>query len=103
MTALKLKYNMVEMITKLEDESSVEELYQIILEFLQEKNSLTEHWDELTPSQRADVEAAHEASFDPKNWVPHEVVMKKFATFESVNIRPVLSSPSRHAVHLQFL
>ncbi len=81
MTALELKYNMVEIITKLEDESSVEELYQIILEFLQEKDSLTEHWDELTPAQRADVEAAQKASFDPKNWVPHEVVMKKFERY----------------------
>jgi len=75
---IELKYNMMEMITQLDDDASVEELYQIILEFLREKHSLTDLWDDLTPSQQADVEQAHQESFDPANWIPHEVVMKKY-------------------------
>ena len=72
---IELKCTMVEMITQLEDDASVEELYQIILEFLREKRSVTDH---LTPGQLADVEQAHEESFDPAKWIPHEVVMKKY-------------------------
>jgi len=75
---VELKYNMVEMITQLEDDSSVEQLYQIILEFLREKNNIKDLWEELTPTQRADVEQAHEESFDPANWIPHETAMKKY-------------------------
>ncbi|GAB4497787.1 MAG: hypothetical protein OHK0019_32010 [Saprospiraceae bacterium] len=75
---IELKYNMVEMITQLEDESSVEELYQIISEFLREKNSPNDLWERLSPEQRADIEQAHEESFDEKNWVPHEEAMKQF-------------------------
>ncbi len=74
---IELKYNMVEMITQLEDESSVEELYQIILEFLREKNSPNDLWDRLSPEQRADIEQAHEESFDEKNWVSHEEALKQ--------------------------
>lgn len=75
---IELKYNMVEMITQLEDESSVADLYKIILEFLRERSNPNDLWDELTPTQRADVERAHKESFNPANWVPHEVVLKKY-------------------------
>ncbi len=75
---IELKYSMVEMITQLEDDASVEELYHIILEFLQEKRNLADLWDDLSPEQRTDVEQAHKESFDPANWIPHEEVMKKY-------------------------
>ncbi|MFN0035840.1 MAG: hypothetical protein ACKVUS_12315 [Saprospiraceae bacterium] len=75
---VELKYNMVEMITQLEDDSSVEELYQIILEFLREKNSVTDLWDELTPAQREELDIAIAETEDESKWVPHEAVLKKF-------------------------
>jgi hypothetical protein len=45
------------------------------------ENIASDWWDDLTPAQQARLEKSVEESYDPKNWVSHEDVMKKYELY----------------------
>ncbi len=76
MTTTELKYSMVEMITKVADKSAIEELFQLISEFLSDLNQNFEA--KMTPEQVEDLQESVEESFDTENLISHDSVMKKY-------------------------
>ena len=76
MNTLELKGGILNMISRVEDEAVLRQLYQAITEII------TETWGEipdLTPEQEAELTQAIEESYDSDNLVDHEVVMKNMA------------------------
>lgn len=49
--------------------------------YLKIRNSKKDWWDDLTPAQQVRLEKSIEESYDPKNWVSHEDVMKKYKNY----------------------
>ncbi len=74
MNSLELKGGLFEMIVPIESKEILERLYKVVAETIQETRA--EEY-ELTPEQEAKLAKDIEASYDPKNLISHEEVMKK--------------------------
>ncbi len=78
MSTLELKGSIYDSIAKINDSSLLLQLYEIISEISSANINKTDFWDELTDTQKTEIEAAIEASHNEKNLVPHSVVMEKY-------------------------
>ena len=80
MTALEMKVEILEIVANTKDQNIVTRIFEKVHEALQENIEDTESdwWDDLTSTQQARLQESINESYDPKNWVSHEDVMKKY-------------------------
>jgi hypothetical protein len=80
MTALEMKVEILEIVANTKDQNTVTRIFEKVHEALEEdtENIESDWWDDLTATQQARLETSIEESYDPKNWVSHEDVMKKY-------------------------
>ena len=78
MSALEIKGGILDMISKVKDKELLLKLHQVLSEMIEQNLSKTDFWDELTEEQQKELDAAIEESYDEKNHIPHEEVMKKY-------------------------
>ena len=79
MTALEMKVEILEIVANTKDQNTVTRIFDKVHEALEEDSETEiDWWDELTPAQQVRLEKSVEESYDPKNWVSHEDVMKKY-------------------------
>lgn len=80
MTALEMKVEILEIVANTKDQETVTRIFDKVHEALEEntENVDTDWWDDLTPAQQIRLEKSIEESYDPKNWVSHEDVIKKY-------------------------
>jgi hypothetical protein len=80
MTALEMKVEILEIVANTKDQNTVTRIFEKVHEALEEENEENENdwWDDLTPSQQLRLQTSIDESYDPKNWISHEDVMKKY-------------------------
>jgi len=76
MKVLELKNAILSDLADVNDEQSLLRIYRYLSKILQRESS--DWWDDLTPKQQADLDAAIEESFHEENLVDNEVVFKKY-------------------------
>ncbi len=86
MNVAALKMEMVEIISQTYDEKTINRIYVKIQEAIEnEMNSQVEDvtdeswWDEIPLLQKKRILKSYKESFDPKNWISHEEMLKKHA------------------------
>ncbi len=79
MKVLELKGSIVEMVARVQDEQSLEQIQTYLNHFLSEydKGIREVETNHLSPQQEAELAVAIEESYQPENWVAHEDVMKR--------------------------
>ncbi len=78
MSTLEIKGGMYDMISKVNDEKLLQELYELISDIITENMSATDFWDELSEDQQKELEKAIEESYDDNNLIKHETVVRKY-------------------------
>ncbi len=76
MKVLELKNAILSDLADVNDEQSLLRIYRYLSKILQRESS--DWWDDLTPEQQAELDAAIEESFHEENLVDNEVVFKKY-------------------------
>jgi hypothetical protein len=76
MKVLELKNAILSDLADVNDEQSLLRVYRYLSKILQRESS--DWWDDLTPEQQAELDAAIEESFHEENLVDNEVVFKKY-------------------------
>lgn len=77
MNALELKGGMMEQIFKIQDKSSLEELYDLIAEFVAQRGE-KDVWEQIPASEKAEIEQAYEESLDESNLISNDEMLKKY-------------------------
>ena len=79
MKVLELKGSIVEMVARVQDEQSLEQIQAYLNHFLTEydKEMNENAPSQLSPQQETELAVAIEESYQPENWVAHEDVMKR--------------------------
>jgi TRAP-type C4-dicarboxylate transport system substrate-binding protein len=67
MSTLEVKGGMYEMISKVNDKKLLMQLYELISDIIAQNLSDTDFWDELSESQKEELEKAIQESHDDKN------------------------------------
>lgn len=78
MSNLELKGGILEMIAKVNDNATLEELKDLVTKFMGQHISDTDYWKELSEDEKTELEIAIKESEDEENHVSHEEVMKKY-------------------------
>ena len=78
MSTLEIKGGLYDMISKVNDEKLLRELYEVISDIITENMSETDFWDELSEDQQKELEKAIEESYDDNNLIKHETVVNKY-------------------------
>lgn len=78
MNALELKGGIYDVISPVNDIELLEQLYEIVNDFIALNINQTDFWDELSAEQQAELDIAVEESYDEANHIPHEEVVKEF-------------------------
>jgi hypothetical protein len=78
MSNLELKGGILEIIAKINDKATLEELKDLVTKFIGNHVKDTDFWDELSEQERVGLEIAIEESEDDENLLLHEEVMKKY-------------------------
>jgi hypothetical protein len=73
---MKIKEEFHHLIDSIEDEQTLKAYYQLVQNLNENDGGI---WDKLTPEQQQQVLVSYEESFDEKNLISHEEVMKKYA------------------------
>jgi hypothetical protein len=77
MKVLELKGSIVEMVARVQDEESLEQIQAFLNDFLEQYDKDKNAESHLSPEQEAELAVAIEESYQPENWVAHEDVMKR--------------------------
>jgi hypothetical protein len=80
MKVLELKNAILSDLADVNDEQSLLRVYRYLSKILQRESS--DWWDDLTPEQQAELDAAIEESFHEENLVDNEVVFKKYEKWQ---------------------
>lgn len=80
MTELEMKVEIFEIVANAKDQNIVARIFNKVHEALEDMTDENENdwWDELSPTQQKRLEKSIDESYNPENWVSHEVVMKKY-------------------------
>lgn len=78
MNELELKGGILQMIASIDDNQLLEELNDVVTNFLQNQSSV-DFFDELSDFEKNELEKAIKESEDENNLVTHDEVMKKYA------------------------
>lgn len=78
MSKLELKGNILELIAKLNDKESLEELTRIVNEFVGNHEKDTDFADEMSSTELSNLNSSIKESKDKKNLVDHKAVIKGF-------------------------
>lgn len=78
MNNLELKGGILQMIAAIDDSQLLEELNDVVSNFLQNQSSV-DFMDELGEFEKSELEKALKESEDENNLVSHDEVMKKYA------------------------
>jgi hypothetical protein len=73
MKVLELKGSIVEMVARVQDEDSLEQIQAFLNDFLEQYDNQSQ----LSSEQEAELAVAIEESYQPENWVAHEDVMNR--------------------------
>lgn len=79
MSVLELKGGILELVSQLEDEQALSNLYKYAAKAVNETAPESDWWDELTQSQQSELTLAVEESYDDANLISHEEAMKKLS------------------------
>jgi hypothetical protein len=77
MNTLELKGSIFEKLAQIENDQELIEINDFLDAFAKEDSDLN-FWNNYTPEQKQDLMTAFEESYDVKNWVEHEDVIKKY-------------------------
>ncbi|MEO8147981.1 MAG: hypothetical protein ABI723_10110 [Bacteroidia bacterium] len=77
MTANELKLQSHNLIDSIRDKKTLELLYNIISSVRKRINKKEDWWDELSEQQKFELEQSILESYDSKNLVPHDDVVRK--------------------------
>ncbi len=78
MSNLELKGGILQMIATINDRDSLKELKELVEDFLGNHIQDTDYWDELSDTERSQLEKAITESKDESNHSSHEDVMIKY-------------------------
>ncbi len=78
MSTLELKGGIYDLISTVNDESVLRQLHKMVQDVVEQNMDKTDFWDELTEDQQKAIDEAIEESYDEKNWIPHEEIVKKY-------------------------
>jgi len=78
MSTLEIKGGLYEIISKVNDEKLLMQLYELIADIVTQNLSDTDFWDELSDDQKEELENAIQESYDDKNLLEHETVINKY-------------------------
>ncbi len=78
MSTLELKGGIYDLISTVNDESVLRQLHEMVQDVLEQNMDKTDFWDELTEDQQKAIDEAVEESYDEKNQIPHEEIVKKY-------------------------
>lgn len=79
MSKLEIKGSILELIASINDRDSLTELKKLISDFVGHRIKDSDYWDELSESEKKELEIAIEESEDETNHIEHEDVMKKYS------------------------
>ena len=71
-----IKHQFHDLIDQMDDEKVLNHYFGIIT--AEVKGEATDFWDDVTPEEQAEILEAYEESKDPKNWISHEEVKRKY-------------------------
>lgn len=77
MNTLELKGSIFEKLSQIENDQELNEINDFLDAFTKEESS-SNFWNNYSPEQKQDLMEAFEESYDVKNWVEHEDVIKKY-------------------------
>ncbi len=77
MNTLELKGSIFEKLAQIENNQELIEINDFLDAFTKEESS-SNFWSNYSPEQKQDLMEAFEESYDVKNWVEHEEVIKKY-------------------------
>jgi len=78
MSTLELKGSIYDLISTVNDESILRQVHEVVRDVLERNMDKTDFWDELTEDQQEALDEAVEESYDEKNQIPHEEIVKKY-------------------------
>lgn len=86
MTVLELKGQMLQLISEVDDQPTLERLMKYLFKVVnQEGTQPEEWWNELTPEQQADLDLAMEEIKNPANLISNELAEKQMERWKSQN------------------
>ncbi|MEO1518027.1 MAG: hypothetical protein AAFV95_23595 [Bacteroidota bacterium] len=74
MSKLELKGGILEMIAKINDQATLEELKELLVKFIGNRIKDTDYWDELGEEEKRELNKAIKESDDEENHIPHELL-----------------------------
>lgn len=78
MSNLEIKGNILEMVANIDDLESLKELKKLVADFIGNRLKESDYWDELSETEKNELEQAIMESEDESNHVAHEEVMKTY-------------------------
>lgn len=78
MSTLEIKGGLYEIISKVNDEKLLMQLYELISDIVTQNLSDTDFWDDLSDDQKEELANAIQESYDDKNLLEHETVINKY-------------------------
>lgn len=75
---MEIKGSILEMIATINDTDSLQELKEMIRNFVGNRNEDSDYWNELNDFEKTELEKAIEESEDDSNLVDHDEVMSKY-------------------------
>lgn len=79
MSVLELKGGIMELISRLDDEQALANLYKYAAKAVNETAPDADWWDELSADQQKELTLAVDESYDEANLVSHEKAMEKLS------------------------
>jgi hypothetical protein len=92
MSTLEIKGGLYELISKVHDEQLLMQLYELIGDIILQNMERTDFWDELSPAQQQELDAAIQQSYEAGNLVPHTEVFNRYKEWLFVKI-PTQTTP----------